>query len=115
MLTEAGRSGGVHRSRYSTRPWAAAGIAEHYLQRGPGVAVEYGFHVRRLRLASGRQYLTALEWLLDVSPANTGHEPSPVMFGPHMVSSNTLGGAHARLSTRVPPVSSPGLPGPAGS
>ena len=49
---------------------AAAAIAEHYLQRGDRVSLlEYGAAARRLRPATGRrQYLTVLEWLLDVRP-----------------------------------------------
>jgi uncharacterized protein (DUF58 family) len=94
VLTEAGRSGGLKGSAsvLDTTVRAAAGIAEHYLLRGDRVSLlEYGFQVRRLRAASGRrQYLTTLEWLLDVSPSNSGYEPSPIMFGPHMLSANAL-------------------------
>ncbi len=94
VLTEAGRSGGIYgaASVFDITVRAAAGIAEHYLNRGDRVSLlEYGYRVRRLRAGSGRkQYLTVLEWLLDVSPANSGYEPPAVMFGPHMISSNAL-------------------------
>jgi uncharacterized protein (DUF58 family) len=94
VLHEAGRSGGLHgaRSVLDTTVRAAAGIAEHYLHRGDRVALlEYGFRARRLRAASGRrQYLAVLEWLLDVDTAGAGFEPSPMAFGPHMISMNAL-------------------------
>jgi uncharacterized protein (DUF58 family) len=94
VLHEAGRSGGVHgaRSVLDTTVRAAAGIAEHYLHRGDRVALlEYGLRARRLRAASGRrQYLTVLEWLLDVDATAGGYEPPPHAFGPHTVSGNAL-------------------------
>jgi uncharacterized protein (DUF58 family) len=94
VLHEAGRSGGVYgtRSVMDTTVRAAAGIAEHYLQRGDRVAlVEYGLRGRRLRPASGRrQYLTALEWLLDIDTTVGAFEPSPHAFGPHLFSANAL-------------------------
>jgi uncharacterized protein (DUF58 family) len=124
VLHEAGRSGGVYggRSVLDTTVRAAAGIAEHYLQRGDRVAlVEYANRARRLRPASGRrQYLTVLEWLLDVDAAIGTFEPPPAaimpaaslasldrsgammpaaslashdrsdVFGPHMFSANAL-------------------------
>ncbi|GAB3945680.1 hypothetical protein GCM10027614_37870 [Micromonospora vulcania] len=70
VLAEAGRSGGVGgaASVLDTTVRAAAAIAEHYLHRGDRVSMlEYGPGARRLRPAAGRrQYLTVLEWLLDV-------------------------------------------------
>jgi uncharacterized protein (DUF58 family) len=107
VLAEAGRSGGVHGSAsvLDTTVRAAAAIAGHYLRRGDRVSmVEFGAAARRLRPASGRrQYLTVLEWLLDVrakapgSPApDTGpdadapHEPYEQVFGPHPLSGNAL-------------------------
>jgi uncharacterized protein (DUF58 family) len=94
VLHEAGRSGGVHgaRSVLDTTVRAAAGIAEHYLQRGDRVSLlEYGFRARRLRAGSGRrQYQTVLEWLLGVSAAGLGFEPTADAFSPHTVSSNAL-------------------------
>jgi len=94
VLHEAGRSGGIHgaRSVLDTTVRAAAGIAEHYLHAGDRVALlEYGFRARRLRPAGGRrQYLTVLEWLLDVDARVGAYEPSPAAFGPHTVSANAL-------------------------
>jgi len=94
VLTEAGRSGGVHgaASVLDTTVRAAAGIAEHYLHRGDRVSlVEYGFRLRRLRPASGRrQYLTVLEWLLDVRPAPRGHVPAGYAFGRQLLPGNAL-------------------------
>ena len=53
--------------------------------------MEYGFRVRRLRPASGRrQYLTVLEWLLDVRPSPSASAPGSYAFGPHLLSSNAL-------------------------
>jgi uncharacterized protein (DUF58 family) len=94
VLHEAGRSGGVDgaASVLDTTVRAGAGIAEHYLHRGDRVSLlQYGYQVRRLRAGSGRrQYLTALEWLLDVAPAGHGGEPPSAVFGPHLVPSNAL-------------------------
>jgi uncharacterized protein (DUF58 family) len=94
VLHEAGRSGGINgaRSVLDTTVRAAAGIAEHYLHAGDRVALmEYGFRARRLRAAGGRrQYLTVLEWLLDVDARAGAYEPSPAAFGPHTVSANAL-------------------------
>lgn len=76
LLAEAGRSGGIDgtASVLDTTVRAAAAIAEHYLHRGDRVSlVELGPAARRLRPASGRrQYLTVLEWLLDVRAAPSG-------------------------------------------
>jgi uncharacterized protein (DUF58 family) len=94
VLAEAGRSGGVHGSAsvLDTTVRAAAAIAEHYLQRGDRVSMlEYGPAARRLRPASGRrQYLTVLEWLLDVRPLPSPYEPYEQVFGRHLLSSNAL-------------------------
>ena len=94
VLGEAGASGGVkgRASVLDTTVRAAAAIAEHYLQRGDRVSLmEYGSSARRLRAATGRrQYLTVLEWLLDVR-ADTGDEgPHEHVFGAHHVSSDAL-------------------------
>ncbi len=71
---------------------AAAAIAEHYLHRGDRVAMlEYGPPARRLRPASGRrQYLTVLEWLLDVKVRPAWQEPYDRVFGAHLLSSDAL-------------------------
>lgn len=92
VLSEAGLSGGVAgpASVLDTTVRAAAAIAEHYLHRGDRVSLlEYGAGARFLRPGSGRrQYLTLLEWLLDVRP--TQYEPHEMHFGRHLVSSNAL-------------------------
>ncbi|MFC3744172.1 DUF58 domain-containing protein [Paractinoplanes deccanensis] len=92
VLGEVGLSGGVGGSAsvLDTTVRASAAIAEHYLQRGDRVSLlEYGAAARRLRPAAGRrQYLTVLEWLLDVRPdpmADDEHD-----FGAHHVSSDAL-------------------------
>jgi uncharacterized protein (DUF58 family) len=94
VLTEAGESGGVGgtASVLDTTVRAAAAIAEHYLHRGDRVSLlEYGPGARRLRPASGRrQYLTVLEWLLDVRAMASTHEPYEIVFGQHVLSSNAL-------------------------
>jgi uncharacterized protein (DUF58 family) len=95
VLSEAGESGGVHGapSVLDTTVRAAAAIAEHYLLLGDRVSlVEFGGHARRLRAASGRrQYLRALEWLLDVQAVATPYEPSERMLsGPYPLSGNAL-------------------------
>jgi uncharacterized protein (DUF58 family) len=94
VLAEAGTSGGVKgkASVLDTTVRAAAAIAEHYLQRGDRVSLlEYGSSARRLRPATGRrQYLTVLEWLLDVraDPGDrTAHEH---VLGAHQVSPDAL-------------------------
>jgi uncharacterized protein (DUF58 family) len=95
VLGEAGASGGV-RGRASvldTTVRAAAAIAEHYLQRGDRVSLlEYGASARRLRAATGRrQYLTVLEWLLDVRADTGGGEGGyDHVFGAHHVSPDAL-------------------------
>jgi uncharacterized protein (DUF58 family) len=94
VLGEAGVSGGVRGSAsvLDTTVRAAAAIAEHYLHRGDRVSLqEYGAHARRLRAATGRrQYLTVLEWLLDVR-ADAAEQPSyEHVFGAHHVSPNAL-------------------------
>jgi uncharacterized protein (DUF58 family) len=94
VLGEAGASGGVkgRASVLDTTVRATAAIAEHYLQRGDRVSLmEYGSSARRLRAATGRrQYLTVLEWLLDVR-ADTGDQgPHEHVFGAHHVSSDAL-------------------------
>jgi uncharacterized protein (DUF58 family) len=71
LLAEAGTSGGAGAasSVLDVAVRASAAIAEHYLTVGDRVSmIEYGSSARRLRPASGRrQYMTVLEWLLDVS------------------------------------------------
>ncbi len=92
VLGEAGVSGGVEgkASVLDTTVRAAAAIAEHYLQRGDRVSLaEYGSTARRLRAATGRrQYLTVLEWLLDVRASSDSAED--FVFGAHNVSSDAL-------------------------
>ncbi|MDO3682975.1 DUF58 domain-containing protein [Micromonospora sp. C28ISP2-4] len=94
VLAEAGRSGGVNgtASVLDTTVRAAAAIAEHYLHRGDRVSMlEYGPAARRLRPATGRrQYLTVLEWLLDVQAESSPHEPYDQVFGPQVLSSDAL-------------------------
>ncbi|MFF0313656.1 DUF58 domain-containing protein [Micromonospora sp. NPDC005252] len=94
VLAEAGRSGGVDGSAsvLDTTVRATAAIAEHYLHRGDRVSlVEYGPGARRLRAAAGRrQYLTVLEWLLDVRAEASQHEPYDQVFGPQQLSSDAL-------------------------
>lgn len=94
VLAEAGRSGGITgaASVLDTTVRAAAAIAEHYLHRGDRVSMlEYGPAARRLRPATGRrQYLTVLEWLLDVRVEPSSYEPYDQVFGPHLLSSNAL-------------------------
>jgi uncharacterized protein (DUF58 family) len=94
VLHEAGRSGGHGgaASVLDTTVRAAAAIAEHYLTRGDRVALlEYGFRSRWLRPASGRrQYMTALQWLLDVQPTDSPYEPSAGAFGTTLIPSHAL-------------------------
>ena len=94
VLGEVGLSGGVAGSAsvLDTTVRAAAAIAEHYLQRGDRVSLlEYGAAARRLRAATGRrQYLTVLEWLLDVRPDPVEGEEYQNVFAPHHVSSDAL-------------------------
>ncbi len=94
VLGEAGASGGVkgRASVLDTTVRAAAAIAEHYLQRGDRVSLmEYGSSARRLRAATGRrQYLTVLEWLLDVRADIGDQGPHEHAFGAHHVSSDAL-------------------------
>ncbi len=92
VTAETGNSGGVHggASVLDTTVRAAAAIAEHYLHRGDRVSLlEYGPAARRLRAAAGRrQYLTVLEWLLEVRQQGTVDGGDPVAT--HLVSSNAL-------------------------
>ncbi|MFV2101726.1 DUF58 domain-containing protein [Micromonospora sp. LOL_024] len=94
VLAEAGRSGGIAgtASVLDTTVRAAAAIAEHYLHRGDRVALlEYGPSARRLRPATGRrQYLTVLEWLLEVRAQSSPHEPYDQVFGPQLLSADAL-------------------------
>ena len=94
LLAEAGRSGGVKGSAsvLDTTVRSAAAIAEHYLHRGDRVSMlEYGPAARRLRPATGRrQYLTVLEWLLDVKVEAVTHEPYEHVFGSQVLSHNAL-------------------------
>ncbi|MER7458307.1 DUF58 domain-containing protein [Micromonospora sp. NPDC126480] len=94
VLAEAGRSGGVGGAAtvLDTTVRAAAAIAEHYLHRGDRVSMlEYGPGARRLRPATGRrQYLTVLEWLLDVRAQPSPHEPYDQVFGPQVLSADAL-------------------------
>ncbi|MEV6343513.1 DUF58 domain-containing protein [Actinoplanes sp. NPDC051851] len=93
VLGEVGLSGGVRggSSVLDTTVRAAAAVAEHYLHRGDRVSLlEYGATARRLRAASGRrQYLTVLEWLLDVhaDPVDERYEPA---LGAHHISTSAL-------------------------
>ena len=94
VLGEAGVSGGVKGSAsvLDTTVRASAAIAEHYLKRGDRVSLlEYGASGRRLRPATGRrQYLTVLEWLLDVRANTADESPYDHAFGAHHVSPDAL-------------------------
>ena len=94
VLGEAGTSGGVRGSAsvLDTTVRAAAAIAEHYLKGGDRVSLmEFGAGSRRLRAATGRrQYLTVLEWLLDVRPDPGDEMPVDTVFGAHHVSPDAL-------------------------
>jgi uncharacterized protein (DUF58 family) len=94
VLAEAGRSGGIHgtASVLDTTVRAAAAVGEHYLHRGDRVAMlEFGPTARRLRPATGRrQYLTLLEWLLDVRAEPWPDEADDQVFGPQLLSSDAL-------------------------
>ena len=78
VLHDAGQSGGIdgESSVLDTTVRAAAGIAEHYLQRGDRVSiVGNGAPARMVRAASGRrQYLMILEWLMEVAPTAAASE-----------------------------------------
>ncbi|MBN1172485.1 MAG: DUF58 domain-containing protein [Micromonosporaceae bacterium] len=92
VLHDAGRSGGIdgESSVLDTTVRAAAGIAEHYLQRGDRVSMlGNGLPARMVRAASGRrQYLVILEWLMEVIP--TGASPVDAVFKPQLISPNAL-------------------------
>lgn len=94
VLAEAGRSGGVDgtASVLDTTVRAAAAIGEHYLHRGDRVSMlEFGPSARRLRPSTGRrQYLTVLEWLLDVQAESWPDEADDQVFGPQLLSSDAL-------------------------
>jgi uncharacterized protein (DUF58 family) len=94
VLVEAGTSGGVKggASVLDTTVRSAAAVAEHYLKRGDRVSLmEYGAAARRLRPATGRrQYLTVLEWLLDVRADLPDEVPYEQVFGAHHVSPDAL-------------------------
>ncbi|BCJ58530.1 hypothetical protein Jiend_19520 [Micromonospora endophytica] len=94
VLAEAGRSGGIAgtASVLDTTVRAAAAIAEHYLHRGDRVALlEYGPSARRLRPATGRrQYLTVLEWLLEVKAQPFPQAVDDQAFGPQLLSPDAL-------------------------
>jgi uncharacterized protein (DUF58 family) len=94
VVSDAGWSGGIGgpASVLDTTVRAAAGIAEHYLERGDRVSMlEYSFHPRRLRPATGhRQFQAVLEWLLHVRPVEGPPEPIPALFGPHLLPATAL-------------------------
>ena len=117
VLAEAGRSGGVAgaASVLDTTVRAAAAIAEHYLHRGDRVSLlEYGPAARRLRPATGRrQYLTVLEWLLDVR-ADVVRRTSRTTrsSAPHLLSVGRAGGgAHPAARRAVRADAGPAGPG----
>jgi uncharacterized protein (DUF58 family) len=64
---------------------AAAGITQHYAERGDRVRLlEYGGRNRALRAGTGRRHaLTVLEWLLGVSPGEGPHDPSDSFLRRH--------------------------------
>ncbi|MEU4693379.1 DUF58 domain-containing protein [Actinoplanes sp. NPDC023714] len=90
VLGDVGLPGGVRGSSsvLDTTVRAAAAIAEHYLHRGDRVSMlEFGASGRRLRAASGRrQYLTVLEWLLDVR----ADPVDDISLAPQHISSSAL-------------------------
>ncbi|WP_433828466.1 DUF58 domain-containing protein [Actinoplanes sp. CA-015351] len=94
VLGEVGLPGvGGGSSVLDTTVRAAAAVAEHYLHRGDRVSLlEYGSGARRLRPGSGRrQYLTVLEWLLDVRPNQADEtEQYENLLAAHHVSSSAL-------------------------
>lgn len=94
VLHEVGGSGGVEgdASVLDTTVRAAAGIAEHYLDRGDRVSMlEYGMQARRMRAGSGRRhYLTILEWLLDVAPTGGQVDASVEVFNLSLLSPDAL-------------------------
>jgi uncharacterized protein (DUF58 family) len=94
LLAEAGRSGGIRgaSSVLDTTVRAAAAIGQNYLRQGDRVSMlEYGPRGRRLRPAAGRrQYLTLLEWLLDVRALPSEYELDDYVSAPHLLSSNAL-------------------------
>lgn len=93
VLHEAGRSAGpASASVLDTAVRAAAGIGEHYLHRGDRVSVlEFGPSARYLRASSGhRQFLTMLEWLLDVRVWPSGAAPTSRLLSPRLLPPNAL-------------------------
>ena len=93
VLHEVGRSAGAaSASVLDTTVRAAAGIGEHYLHRGDRVsALEFGPSARYLRAATGRrQFLTLLEWLLDVRVWPAGAAPTTRLLSPRLLPPNAL-------------------------
>ena len=93
VLHEAGRSAGASSaSVLDTTVRAAAGIGEHYLHRGDRVSVlEFGPSARYLRPSAGhRQFLTMLEWLLDVRVWPSGAAPTARLLSPRLLPPNAL-------------------------
>jgi uncharacterized protein (DUF58 family) len=93
LLTDVGGGpAGGAASAVATAVRAAAAVAEHYLHRGDRVSlVEYGGRARSLRPASGRrQFLTALDWLLDARPSSTPNAPYQMIFSHLRLASHAL-------------------------
>ncbi|WP_373324851.1 DUF58 domain-containing protein [Actinocatenispora rupis] len=92
VLHEAGRSRPGQPSVLDTVVRATASIGEHYLHRGDRVStLEYGPAMRFLRPATGhRQYLTMLEWLLDVRVLAAGATPTSRLLSHRTLPPNAL-------------------------
>lgn len=92
VLHEAGRSRPGRPSVLDTVVRAGAAVAEHYLHRGDRVsALEFGPSMRHLRSATGhRQYLTMLEWLLDVRVVASGAAPTSRLLSHRVLPPNAL-------------------------
>lgn len=94
LLHDAGRSEGygAASSVLDTTVRATAAIADHYLHVGDRVSLlEYGRMARWLRPASGhRQYLTVLEWLLEVAAEGCPYDPVGFLRGMARLPGNAL-------------------------
>jgi uncharacterized protein (DUF58 family) len=92
VLHEAAALDPARPSVLDTTVRAAAGIGEHYLGRGDRVSlVEFGPRMRHLRAATGhRQYLSMVEWLLDVRVVPAGVAPESRLLGPRVLPPSAL-------------------------
>lgn len=94
VLHEAGLSGGIGGSASvtDTTVRAAAGIAQHYVERGDRVRLmEYGGRNRALRAGTGRRhYLASLEWLLGVQAGEGPYDPTEGIFRRYLLPTAAL-------------------------